>query len=335
MKRSAYYSKPGNIRNLDLKEEELLEPNRGEVQVAVKAIGLNFADAFAVIGLYTAAGWKRFIPGLEFAGVVEKVGEGIGGFTVGQRVMGVTRFGAYTTALNADARCVVPFPKDWSFEEGAAFPVAALTAYYGLIDQCDLEKGETVLIHSAAGGVGVMANRIAKKFGCFTIGLVGTADKIDFCKKEGYDRVIVRSRNFRRELQEALGNRILNVVMECTGGRFFRESLRALGKCGRMAVYGFAHYMPRGNGIPYLSTIWKYLTRPRVDVFHFNNISVSSFNLIFLVESTGEVKGYMEKIAALDFGKPYISQTYLFEELPLALQALKSGTTVGKIIVRA
>ena len=179
-----------------------------------------------------------------------------------------------------------------------------------------------------------MANRIAKKFGCFTIGLVGSASKVALCKQEGYDKVIVRSRNFRRDLQEALGGRTLNVVMECTGGRFFRESLRALGKRARMAVYGFAHYMPRGNSIPYLSVVWKYLTRPRVDVFHFNNISVSSFNLIYLFEEADKMRGYMEKIATLDIGKPYISQIETFDELPAALKALKSGTTVGKIVVQ-
>ncbi|HTR18940.1 MAG TPA: zinc-binding dehydrogenase [Candidatus Paceibacterota bacterium] len=315
-------------------EEELSDPKPGEVQVAVKAIGLNFADAFAVVGLYTAAGWKRFIPGLEFAGVVEKVGPNVEYIKVGDRVMGVTRFGAYATALNVDARLAVALPENWSFEEGAAFPVAALTAYYGLVDQCHLQKGETVLIHSAAGGVGIMANRIAKKFVCFTIGLVGSASKVDFCEREGYDKVIVRSRNFRRDLQNALDGRTLSVVMECTGGRFFRESLRALGKRGRMAVYGFAHYMPRGNRIPYLSVAWKYLTRPRVDVFHFNNISVSSFNLIYLFEEADKMREYMGKIAELNIGKPVISRIETFENLPTALKALKSGGTVGKIVVQ-
>ena len=94
MQRRAYYSKPGNIRNLELKEENLPEPHNGEVRIGVKAIGLNFADAFSVIGLYTAAGWKRFIPGLEFSGVVEGLGAGVAGLEKGDRVMGVTRFGA-------------------------------------------------------------------------------------------------------------------------------------------------------------------------------------------------------------------------------------------------
>lgn len=153
MQRTVYYAKPGNIKNLAPVQEDLSDPKPEEVQVAVKAIGLNFADVFSVLGLYTAAGWKRFIPGLEYAGVVQCVGSAVQGFRAGDSVMGVTRFGAYATVLNVDSRCVVPLPGGWSFEEGAAFPVASLTAYYGLIDQCHLKSGETVLIHSAAGGV--------------------------------------------------------------------------------------------------------------------------------------------------------------------------------------
>lgn len=179
-----------------------------------------------------------------------------------------------------------------------------------------------------------MANRIAKKFGCFTIGLVGSAEKTEVCMKEGYDRVILKSSGFRDDLEKALSGRTLDVVMECTGGWFHRESLRALGKRGRMAVYGFAHYMPRGNRIPYVATAWKYLTRPRVDVFHFNNISVSSFNLIYLFDAADEMHAYMKNIGELKIGTPRIGHTYTFGELPAALRVLKSGSTTGKIVVR-
>lgn len=333
MLRIAYYSKPGNVRNLERVEEELSPPGPGEVQVRVRAIGINFADVFSTIGLYTAAGWKRFVPGIEYAGVIEAVGTGVTNVRAGDRVMGVTRFGAYATTLNTDARFVMPLPMGWSFEEGAAFPVASMTAYYGLIDQCRLKKGEIVLIHSAAGSVGIMANRIAKKYGCFTIGLVGDAAKADFCTREGYDRVIVRDSNFRESLTQALSGKQLNVVMECTGGRYHRESLRALGKRGRMAVYGFAHYMPKGDRIPYLRTAWRYLMRPRVDVFHFNNISVSSFNLIYLFEAADEIRPMVEEALKLDLGRPVLAETFPFEQLPQALLTLKSGHTKGKVVV--
>ena len=135
-------------------------------------------------------------------------------------------------------------PEDWSFEGGAAHIVASLTAYYGLIDQCRLKKGETVLIQSAAGGVGLAALAIAKKYGCYAIGAVGSESKKEFCIQRGCDAVIVRSGSFKKDLQKALGNRKLNVVMEAIGGQTFRDSFSLLAPRGRIAIYGFAEYMP-------------------------------------------------------------------------------------------
>jgi len=107
-------------------------------------------------------------------------------------------------------------PEGWSFEEGAAYPVQALTAYYALVKLGDLQKGMTVLIHSAAGGVGTFANRIAKKYGAYTIGTVSRAEKVAYCKEEGYDKVIVRAKNFGEQLDEALEGRPLRLIMEAT-----------------------------------------------------------------------------------------------------------------------
>lgn len=176
--------KAGSLNRLNLVDEELSDPQADEVQVKVKAVGLNFADIFAILGLYSATPVGSFIPGLEYSGEIIAKGEKVTDFQLGDRVMGVTRFGAYTSHINIDSAYVNKIPENWSFEEGASFLVQALTAYYGLFHLGNLKKGETVLIHSAAGGVGLLANRMAQKLGAYTIGTIGSAAKIDLLKRK-------------------------------------------------------------------------------------------------------------------------------------------------------
>ncbi len=128
--------------------------------------------------------------------------------------MGAIRFGAYATHLNIDYRYIMKLPENWSFEEGASFIVQSLTAYYSLVELGNIKANDTVLIHSAAGGVGIYANRIAKKFNAYTIGTIGSESKRNFLLNEGYDEVIVRKDNFIKQLKVALGERKLNLVLE-------------------------------------------------------------------------------------------------------------------------
>ena len=164
MERIAFKGKAGNLKNLRQVKEDLEDPAELELQVEVKAIGLNFADIFAIMGLYSATPKGPFIPGLEYSGIVIKVGSKVDTFKPGDRVMGVSRFGAYTTHINSDYRYLSVIPGAWSYEEGAAYLVQVLTAYYALVVLGSLQKGQTVLIHSAAGGVGLWAQQIAPIF---------------------------------------------------------------------------------------------------------------------------------------------------------------------------
>ena len=139
-KRKVYKLKPGNIANLRIVEEPLPEPKDNEVTVEVKSIGLNFADLFAIWGLYSATPKGEFVPGLEYSGVIIAIGENVKNLKIGDRVMGITRFGAYMTHLNIDHRYAIPLPDDWNFQEGAGFLVQMLTAYYGLINLGNLQQ---------------------------------------------------------------------------------------------------------------------------------------------------------------------------------------------------
>jgi NADPH:quinone reductase-like Zn-dependent oxidoreductase len=332
MEREVYISERRGIAGLVKKTETIPPPKPHEVQIAVRAIGLNFADVFCVLGMYEAAPKYPYIPGLEYAGIVEAVGENVTHFKKGDRVMGVTLFGAYATAINVDAGFVRPLPSDWSFEEGAAYLVASLTAYYGLVDQCRLQRSETVLIQSAAGGVGLAALSIAKKYGCYVIGAVGSEEKKEFCLEKGYDAVIVRDELFKMKLKAALAGRELNVVMESIGGKAFTDCYEMLAPRGRIAVYGYAAFMPK-NIFSYIGLLWRYLRRPRVDTFNLNNRTVAGFNLIYLFDKADLIRNYADEIDALGIGKPLIGESFKFENLPEAVELLKSGKTTRKMVV--
>lgn len=335
MQRQAYQLKAGSLSNIELITGELPDPQANEVTVAVKAVGLNFADIFAIWGLYAATPPGVFIPGLEYAGVIARVGEGVEGIKVGDRIMGVTRFGAYTTHLNIDHRYVVPIPEDWDFAEGAAFLVQVLTAYYGLVKLGDLQRGQTVLIHSAAGGVGIMANRIARQYDAFTIGTIGHVAKRELLEREGYDRAIVRSKDFERDLEAALEGRELNLIMECIGGNILKIGYRQLAPMGRMIVYGSAQYGSVGNRPNYLRMLYLYLTRPRIDPQNMTseNKSVMAFNLIFLFHQAEIMHEMLEEIWQLELAKPHVGHRFAFEELKEALLLFQSGKTKGKVVL--
>ncbi len=334
--RRVYKINAGDIANLVISRDALPPPGPEEVQVAVQYIGLNFADLYAIWGLYKAAPKTDLIPGLEYAGVVQAVGDAVGEWKTGDKVMGITRFGAYTDVLNIDHNYIVPLPEGWNGEQGAAFLVHALTAYYGLIELARLQPGENVLIHSAAGGVGIQANRIAKKHGAFTIGSVGNASKIDMLRSEGYDAWIVRSDRFKAELVEALGGRPLNVVMECIGGKILMDGFRTLAAEGRMIVYGSASFTTHGSKPNKLKMLVHYLRRPKIDplLLPNSNKSVMGFNLIWLYHQVDRFHRIVGELMAMELPPPNIGAVYDFDKLQDAVRALQSGKTTGKVVVK-
>lgn len=328
--------KAGSMSRLKPKQEELSPLGPTEVRVAVKAIGLNFADIFAIWGLYSATPEGSFIPGLEYAGIIEAIGKDVSDVKVGDKIMGVTRFGAYSTHLNIDHRYILPLPTEWDFDTGAAFLVQVLTAYYALIPLGALQEGQTVLIHSAAGGVGLLANRIAKKYNAFTIGSIGSPHKTELLEKEGYNRVIVRSHRFANDLAESLGERELNLVLECIGGDIFKASFAQLAPMGRLVSYGSAQYASPGKRPNYLKLIWHYLRRPRLDAQNLinQNKSFLPFNLIHLYQKVEVMHELLNDIQQLDLEEPLIGHTFDFGDLHEALTLFQSGKTVGKVIIR-
>ncbi len=331
-----YVVRPGSLKELRCHEETLPPPEGDEVQVAVRAIGLNFADIFSIWGLYKAAPREPFTPGLEFAGVITAVGPEVNHFRAGDRVMGITRFGAFTTGINISERYVVAIPDDWDCSTAAAYLVQTITAYYGLFNLGALQPGQNILLHSVAGGVGLQALKIAKAQGCFVIGTVGNASKVGIAKDNGCDRVLVRGPKFEQELREALDGRPLHLVFDTIGGRYFSIPWKMLAPMGRMIVAGSSRYASVGDRPNIFRLLWHYLTRPKIDpqALPEQNRGLLGFNLIYLYERIEMLPPILEHLAQMKLTPPHVGHTFYFEEMREAILLFQSGKTVGKVIVR-
>lgn len=337
LKRKTYLiKKAGSIDNLKLYKEHMKPPSENEVTVEVKAIGLNFADLFAIQGLYSATPKGSFVPGLEYSGIITSKGTNVNEYNIGDKIMGAIRFGAYATHLNIDKKYILPLPDDCSFEEGASMVVQPLTAYYSLFELGNLKPNHTVLIHSAAGGVGIFANRIAKHFGAYTIGTIGSESKRNFLINEDYDEIIVRKDDFGKQLSHALGGRNLNLVLESIGGKIFEASFNALSPSGRIIIYGGAQFMSQSSKPNLFKVIPKYLFRPKIDPLSLSdkNRSIMGFNLIYLWDHPEELREMLNKIIDMKLKKPHIGKVFTFDKLISALKYFQTGKSIGKVVVR-
>ena len=198
-----------------------------------------------------------------------------------------------------------------------------------------MQPDSMVLIHSAAGGVGIWANRIAKKKGSYTIGVVGHEDKFSVLKSEGYDLWMVRSADFKAQLMKLTDNVKPDLILECIGGRIFEDSYKILNQQGRLISYGAAHYGNKSPRPDLLVSMWKYLTRPKIDPMEMmkSNKSVMAFNLIWLFEKKHLFHKLIGELLDLDLGRPLVKHTFGFDNMHEALRLFQSGKTTGKVIV--
>ena len=225
-----------------LRVEQRPEPTvgAGEVRIAVRAAGINFADLMARTGVYPDAPPPPCVVGYEVAGEVESVGDGVEEHTVGDRVLAGTRFGGYAELVTVPADQALPLPDELSFEQGAAFPVNYGTAYAALVIMGGLKRGERVLIHAAAGGVGIAATQVAKGIGAEVFGTASAA-KHDAIRAQGVDHPIdYRNTDFAEEAMRITGGVGLDLIMDAIGPTSFRKDYRILRPGGRLVMYGLS-----------------------------------------------------------------------------------------------
>ena len=231
----------GGPEVLELGTVEVRDPGFGEVRVEVAAAGLNRADLLQRKGLYPAPpGVPADVPGLEFAGVVESVGEGVDLFKAGDRVMGIVGGGAMARAVTVHARELIPVPPELTLADAAAIPEAFLTAWDALVAQAHMSSGEYVLIHAAASGVGTAALQIADLLGARAIGTTRSAGKVGRLKELGAERAVLASGGPEEVAEHVLefAPKGVDVVLDLVGGPYLEQALKLSAERGRIVLVG-------------------------------------------------------------------------------------------------
>lgn len=238
--RAIVIREPGGPEVLEIRDVPSPVPPPGHVRVRVTYAGVNRADLLQRLGFYPAPpGVPADIPGLEYVGVVEALGDGVRERTVGERVYGIVAGGAYAEAIVAHERETARVPEGLSDEHAAALPEATLTAYDALVLQAGLAPGETVLVHAAGSGVGTAGVQVARALGCTVLGTSRTADKLVRCQALGLTHGIVpTSGRFADAVLAATGGRGVDVVLDLVGGPYLPETLRACAVGARILLVG-------------------------------------------------------------------------------------------------
>jgi NADPH:quinone reductase-like Zn-dependent oxidoreductase len=336
--RALVITRPGGPEVLKVEERPDPVAGPGEVLVAVKAAGINFADVMARAGLYPDAPKPPSVVGYEFAGVVERVGDGVAEYAPGDRVLGGTRFGGYAELVTARENMLVPLPDDWSFEEGAAFPVNYSTAYAGLCRYGSLAAGERVLLQAAAGGVGIAATQIAKIVGAEVFG-TASPSKHDAIRGFGVDHPIdYRGQDFVAEVRRIAGEQQpLDLVMDAIGGRSFRKSWLLLGAGGRLVCFG-ASSLVSGERRNLVTALKTYFGMPRFKAIPMmtESKSVIGLNMLTLWDAKGSLDEYIEPLRAwTDAGRlrPIVAEAFPLERGADAHRYILERRNIGKVVL--
>ncbi len=330
----------GSYDRLTLEKSELAPPKADEVQIEVRATGVNYADVVVRMGLYASAkelvGWP-ITPGFEVAGVVRAVGSEVTDLKAGDRVMGVTLFDGYSSTLNVPRKQVFALPEGLSFVEGASLPAVFMTGWFALHFLAHPRKGDRALVHSAAGGVGGTLVQLLKRQGCEVVGVVGGSHKVETARELGCDHVIDKSTEDLWHRAEAISPRGYDLVLDANGVATLKQSYEHLRPAGKLVVYGFATMMPKTGGRPnYLKLAVDYLRTPRFNPLQLtnDNKSVLAFNLSYLFDRTDLLNEAMGQLLGwLEAGRlrPPPVETFALERVAEAHRALESGETVGKL----
>lgn len=315
-----HWTEPSALAPRDIPDPKI---GPGMLGVDVHAAGCNFFDILMVRGQYQVKPPFPFTPGAELAGVVREVGPGVDRFRPGDRVFASVSLGAFAERAAVPSVAAWPMPARMSFEAGAALPIVYPTSYAGLVYRAALKAGETLLVHAAAGGVGIAAVQIGKALGARVIATAGGADKLEVARRAGADVAIdYRSGDWVAEVKAATNDRGADVIYDSVGGDITDGSLKCIAWNGRLLVIGFA------SG--------------RIPEVKLNRVLLKNISLVGLhwgahaMHEPARMRETFERLLALyEDGKidPVIYRTYPLDDLPAALEALGSRQSYGKVIV--
>jgi NADPH:quinone reductase-like Zn-dependent oxidoreductase len=336
--RAAIVGRHGGPEVLRIQEVPRPVPGRGEVLVRIKAIGLNFADVVERLGVYPGIPKPPFIPGMEFSGIVEDVGNGVTQYRGGERVMGYCFVGSHAEYVAVPVQQTDVVPENMSFEEGAAFLVANLTAYHGLVTLARAQRREKVLVHAAAGSVGLAAIQLAKYLGLEVFAAASTEKKLAAAQGQGADHLInYVAKKFDEEVLRASDGYGLDIVFDSVGGRLFKPGWSILAPMGRYVLYGFADAFGVGK-FNKLKAAGAYFSMPRIHPASLPSLNraLIGFNLSKLTQKVEYLRTAAKEIRRLHeegILKPIVGKVFRFEEIRQAHEFLQSRKSIGKTVI--
>ena len=318
------------------------QPKTGEVLIRVKAIGVNFADLLQRMGIYPGTPKPPFVPGLEVAGVVEKIADGgktadAAALRAGDAVAALTRFQAYAEWVAVEASQAFRLPAGMPFDDAAAIPVNYLTAYHSMFMMGNLQPGDRILIHGAAGGVGIAAVQLARARGQVIFGVAGPS-KQEYLRKLGVDHSIDYTKSNFVDVVHKFAPDGIEMVMDAIGGKSFADSERCLGPTGRLVVYGFSAAAGPDGKKSLLRGARALAQTPRFHPLKLMglNHAVIGVNLGRMGARSGVLRTELDELYRMYTAgkiKPVIGKSFPLAEAAAAHQYIQDRKNIGKVIL--
>lgn len=293
----------------------------GEVRIAMRAASVNFPDILMIQGKYQHKPPLPFTPGMEGAGEVIEIGPGVTSFAVGDGVVGGLRTGGFAEEAVAQASALRRIPKGMDFVAAAAYPAAYLTAYVALVRRGTLQAGETLLVHGAAGGVGLAAVDLGLHFGAKVIATASSDEKRNFLSLRGA-HLVLPSSGFREAVKDFTGGRGADVVYDPVGGDVFDESVRCIAFDGRLLVIGFT-----SGRIPEIS-----VNMPLIKGFSVVGVRAGEYGRRFPDRGRDNLDA-IDALAEAGAIRPYVCATFPLDRAVEAMQMLQTRKVIGKVVV--
>ncbi len=328
--RAVVLTRYGGPEVLRISEVPAPQPQPGEVRVRIRVVGINFAEVLSRRGLYKWAPRLPYILGMEGFGEIDALGEGVTAHRLGDPVIVGTQFGTYAEFICVPADRALPAPRGFSPAESAAFAAGHLTAWIGLMEMARLRPSDTLLVTSAAGGVGSAAVQIGARFGARVIGAAGKG-KQDAVRALGAALALDYD---APGWDSALGE--VDVVLEMTGGAVYRAALRHLAPMGRIVLAGASAAMPRSRNPLALLAALRDLPRARLFDMLRRSYGIMSFHVGWLLDAGAVQRQWRELVAFTEEHgiRPVIAQELAFDEIADAHRLLEERRNVGKVVVR-
>lgn len=327
--RQVWIARKGGPEVLEVREAPDPQPGPDELRIRVRAAGVNFADLMARRGLYPDAPPLPFVPGYEVAGDVDAGPPD----RIGQRVLALTRFGGYSDAAIVPGKRAVEIPPRMSYVEAAAIPVNWLTAWHMLVELCNLKRGQVVLVHAAAGGVGTAAVQICRKIGAQTIG-TASSGKHARLRELGLTHAIdYRTQDFEKEVKRLTAGRGVDVVLDAVGGGSIKKGWRSLAPTGKLVIFGASSVMRGPAGM--LASVLRMTPFWPLQVMQENKalIGVNIGRLWGLADMlTEELRAILQGMADGSF-RPIVDAEVPLADAARAHERLEERQNFGKVVL--